>query len=427
MSIAQVLRLIFLILVFDIMCLILLDRKYSLKKTLLIFSGFMTASIVINASIWILFGWRIFTLCYVPITNGCTTLGLFFLSKRKGFPVIFTMLTATVLANVSAMVATYVRLETGWSIWSEIIIRLIIGIPTIIIIYRYLRPSYLQMFTVMKKGWGYLCLIPGLYYMIAIINSIDLSLVPSEYRRIFFNFFLSLLITAASYGVIFALFGRIIRETKMRDEQQLLKLQMQTMERHADMLRENEEKLQIYRQNLSQYIANVKSLLESGSKKEALRLLGSLDEQTTGTSIPYYCNNPTVNAILMYYIQKARDMGITVSADCRLPESLPMEASELAMVLANAIENAIHACEKLSDDKNRFIKIKMVSSPQLALEIINSYAGKVAFDENGLPISTETGHGLGTKSISAFVKKHDGMIEYNADDTIFRLRILVGT
>lgn len=426
MNFAQVLRLVLLILVFDSMCLILLDRKYSLTKTLIIFGGFTAASIGINASIWILFGWRMFTICYAPITNGCSTLGLFFLSKRKGFPVIFTMLTATVLANVSATVATYVRLETGWSIWPEILIRLIIGIPTIILIYRYLRPSYLQMFAVMKKGWGYLCLIPGLYYMIAIINSIDLPLVPSEYRRIFLNFFLSLFITAASYGVVFALFGRIIRETQMRDEQQLLKIQMQTMERHADMLRENEEKVQIYRRELSQYIADVKSLLESGNKKEALRLLGSLDEQNTSTSIPYYCNNPTVNAILMYYIQKARNKGITVDADCRLPERLPMEASELAMVLANAIENAIHACEKLPEDRERLIKIKMVSSPQLALEVVNSYTGKVAFDENGLPISTEIGHGLGTKSISAFVEKHDGIIEYDADDTLFRLRMLVG-
>lgn len=95
------------------------------------------------------------------------------------------------------------------------------------------------------------------------------------------------------------------------------------------------------------------------------------------------------------------------------------------MVLANAIENAIHACEKLPEDKDRFIRVKKVSSLQLALEIVNSYTGKVAFDENGLPISTETGHGLGTRSISAFVEKHDGMIEYNADDTLFRLRMLV--
>ena len=426
MYVAQVVRLSLLILVFSGMCLVLLDRKYSLKKTLVIYSGFVTASIVINALILLLFDWRAFSIAYVFVTNGLQTIGLFFLSERKGFPVIFTMLTATVFTNASATVATYIRLETGCSIWTEIMIRTVIGIPLIICLYRYLRPFYLQMLTVMQKGWAYLCLIPGLYYLIAIINSINLSVLPLEYRMTFFNFFLSLAITVVSYGVIFALFGRIIREAQMRDEQHLLKIQMQTMERHADMLKENDEKVQVYRQNLRNYISDVKSLLEFGNEKEALHILGILDKQHTRTSDAYYCNNPTVNAILVYYIQKAEHEGITVNVDCHLPEKIPTEASELAMVLANAIENAIHACEKISEDKERLIKIKIVSSPQLALEITNSYTGMVEFDEKGLPLPTEIGHGWGTKSISAFVEKYDGFIEYSTDDTFFRLRMLVG-
>ena len=427
MSFAQILRLVLLILVFNSMCLMLLDRKYSLKKTLIIYSGFVAASIVINASIWILFGWRTFTLLYAPVTNGCSTIGLFFLSKRKGFSVIFTMLTATVFANAPATIASYIRSETGWSIWLEILIRTVLCMPMLIILYRYLRPYYLQMLTVMRKGWGYLCMIPGFYYLIVIINAIDLSDVPSEFRKSYFNCFLALIITVVAYGVIFTLFGRIIRESEMRDEQQLLKIQMRAMERHADVLKRNEEKVQIYRHDLRHYIANVKTLLESGNTEEALRVLGNLDEQSKNTSVPYYCNNPTVNAILVYYIQRAEREGIKVDADCSLPEKLPTEASELAMVLANAIENAIYACNKLPEDRERIIKIKLVSSPQLAIEVTNSYTGKVVFDENGLPVSTQIGHGLGTKSINAFVEKYDGVIEYSADGTFFRLRLLAGS
>ena len=427
MSVAEVARLSLLILVFNSMCLVLLDRKYSLKKTLIIYSVFVAASIIVNALSWYLFGWSTFSSTYVLATNGFPTIALFILSERKGFPVIFTMLTATVFANVSATVASFFRLETGCSIWAEILIRAVIGIPLIIFLYCYFRPFYLQMLTVMKKGWAYLCLIPGLYYLIAIINSQDLYVVSSGYRMTIFNFFLSLAITVVSYGVIFALFGRVIREAQLRDEQQLLKIQMQSMERHAEMLKENDEKIQIYRHNLRNYIADAKSLLESGNVKEALRVLGSLDEsQHIRTATTYYCNNPTVNAILVYYIQKAENAGITVNMDCHLSEKIPTEASELAMVLANAIENAIHACEKISGDKERLIKIKIVSSPQLALEVTNSYTGMIEFDEKGLPLSTEIGHGWGTKSISAFVEKYDGFIEYSADNTFFRLRLLVG-
>ena len=426
MDIAQFIRLTLLILIFGSMCLILLDQKYSMNKTLVIYGSFLAMAIAINASIWILFGWTKFKLCYAPATIGCATIGLFFLSKRKGFPIIFSMLTAAVCATFPAMVATYIRLETGCSIWWEILIRLIIGIPLIIILYHYLRPSYLQMLTVMKKGWGNLCLIPGLYYAIVFINSIDLSYAPSEYRKTFLNLFLAVSITAVSYGVIFTLFGKIIREAEMRDEQQVLKIQMQAIERHAAILKENEEKIRIYRHDLRHYIADIKTLIESGNTQDALSILGGLDEQTKNAKVPYYCNNPTVNAILVYYIQKAEHEGITVEADCRLPEELPVEASELAIVLANAIENATYACSRFPEDEKRLIKIKIVSSPQLAVEVANSYTGTVEFDDNGLPISTQTGHGLGTKSISSFVKKYDGVMEYSTDGSLFRLRLLIG-
>lgn len=279
MNIAELVRLALLIAVFGSMCLILLDRKYSLKKTLIIFGGFITASIAVNASIWLLFGWNIYLIFYAPVTNGFATIGLLFLSKRKGFPVIFNMLTATVLANFSATVASFIRLETGWSVWAEILIRIVISIPLIILLYWYLRPSYLKMLSIMKKYWGYLCLMPGLYYIIAIINTIDLSPVPSDYRRIFMNLFLSLAITAVVYGVIFTLFTRVIRETEIRDAQQLIKMQMQALERQFDILKENEEKMNIYRHDLRHYIAEIKVLIESGNTEEALCVLRSFDKK----------------------------------------------------------------------------------------------------------------------------------------------------
>lgn len=427
MSVAEIVRMALTLIIFSSMGLILLDRKYSLKKTLSIFGVFVTAAIVLNATIAMLFGWEKFTVFYVPVTNGIVTIGLFLLSKRKGFPVIFNMLTATVCTHAPALVArVYIR-ETGRSIWTEILIRLIISIPLFVIIYRYMRPYYIKMLTVMKKGWGYLCLIPALYYLLNILDFIVFPLdTASEYRRACLTCFIALFITIVAYGVIFTMFGRILHEAEMRDEQQLLKSQMMAMERQIDMLKESEEKVQIFRHDLRHYIADIKVLIESGNTQEALRVLGSFDEQNKNTSVPHYCDNPTVNAILVYYVQKAEHDGITVETDCRLPEQLPTEASEVAMVLANAIENAIHACGRVPQDGERLIKIKLVSSPQLAIEISNSYAGKIEFDENGIPVSTEIGHGLGTKSISAFVERHDGIIEYNADGKLFRLRLLVG-
>lgn len=429
MSFPEIMRQALLILIVSSMCFVLLDRKYSLKKTLVIYGSTTALVIVLNVLITTFWGWRIFLALYPFVTNGILTITLFFLSKRKGFPVVFNMLTAIVFTNSTFLVSRYLTLENGVSIWIDIAIRLIMGVLLILFLYRYLRPAYIQMLSIMKRGWGYLCLIPGLYYLIIYINAVntDLSYLVTEYRTVYYNFFLSLAITIAAYCIIFTLFVRIIRDAQMHDEQQFLKLQMKTMERHFEILKENEAKIQTDRTNSIHYIEDVKKHLESGNTKEALRLLGSIDKQDTDMSVPHYCMNPTVNAILVYYIRKAEHDKIMVEADCRLSENPSVEPSELAMVLANAIENAIHANNKLPANRERLIKIKLVSSPQLAVEVSNYYNGEVLFDENGLPVSKEIGHGLGTKSIAAFVEKHGGIIEYSADDTMFRMRLLINT
>ena len=104
------------------------------------------------------------------------------------------------------------------------------------------------------------------------------------------------------------------------------------------------------------------------------------------------------------------------------PEPLPVDEAELATVFANAIENAIHACEKLDADKRR-IDVKVLTSPRFMLQISNSYDGAVEFDENSIPVTHEEGHGFGTRSIVAFCNKNKAFYEFKADSEMFRLRI----
>ena len=73
----------------------------------------------------------------------------------------------------------------------------------------------------------------------------------------------------------------------------------------------------------------------------------------------------------------------------------------------------------------KFIELICVSKPHFVFECSNTYSGQILFDKSGVPISSEYGHGIGTKSITAFVKKHSALIDYQADNGIFRLRILL--
>lgn len=276
MDTADLVRQTFLILLGNGMCLVLLDRKYSLKKTLYIYIIVTAAVIILGHSIYALFGKETFLSLYPVIINSTTLAALFCLSKRKGLPVVFTMLTVIVISTLIALPLSYLAQTTGQPIWIEILLKILISIPTVLFLYRYLRPSYLKMLTVIKKGWGKLCWIPGLYYMLVLPNIVRYHATPAENWKAFVTCMLALFIVIVSYGVIFILLAHTIHETELREEEKLLKIQVQSMEQHVEMLKKNEEKLHIYRHDLRHYIAQINVLIESGNTEEALHILDSI-------------------------------------------------------------------------------------------------------------------------------------------------------
>ena len=99
-----------------------------------------------------------------------------------------------------------------------------------------------------------------------------------------------------------------------------------------------------------------------------------------------------------------------------------MDAIELSTVFANALENAIHGCQALAADKRR-LSLTCVCSPSLMIEIANTCDETAIFDTSGIPVSTRSGHGTGTRSIAAFAQKYDAWTSYEMKDGWFTLQI----
>ena len=137
-----------------------------------------------------------------------------------------------------------------------------------------------------------------------------------------------------------------------------------------------------------------------------------------------WCRPPVLDAVFSSYFDQAKNQGISVQAQIALPDGLPVDEGELAIVLANALENAIHANLALPREQ-REIRCKMVGIPSVMLEIANPCAGDVSFDRHGLPLAQRKDHGLGAQSISAFCEKHGAVCQFDLIDNWFRFRLVL--
>jgi sensor histidine kinase regulating citrate/malate metabolism len=136
------------------------------------------------------------------------------------------------------------------------------------------------------------------------------------------------------------------------------------------------------------------------------------------------------DAVISRYIEQAHESDIEITVQVVGIEQSKIEMTELAVVLANALENAVRAC-KMIEDAPKIIRVNgRQSGAQFFLEIANTYTGEVYISpDTGLPTGpvADDGkeHGLGSQSIAFFAEKHGAVLQYHIENGWFRLRLLV--
>ena len=93
---------------------------------------------------------------------------------------------------------------------------------------------------------------------------------------------------------------------------------------------------------------------------------------------------------------QAEQLNISMEIKVALPKELPVDAFELSIVFANALENAIQAVKGVPEEQRRII-CKSVMYPRFMIEIANTYTGEITFDRHGVPLAEKLGHGIGIR------------------------------
>ena len=112
--------------------------------------------------------------------------------------------------------------------------------------------------------------------------------------------------------------------------------------------------------------------------------------------------------------------------EARLPQALPFSDTELCSLLSNGLENALHAVSVL-EAPHQWVELYCgVRSNKLLIEIRNPYSGEIAM-RDGLPISSQEGHGYGCRSIRSITEHHRGLCSFEPKNGVFTLRVMLPT
>ena len=212
-------------------------------------------------------------------------------------------------------------------------------------------------------------------------------------------------------------------KAKLESDASLMEIAAKNMKERLQLTESSMQKDRIMRHDRRHFEALLYQLLEEGNIEEVKKYLAerlAMEPQP----VMKYCENTTVNAAISHYMACAKMENIAMTVSANIPSGLSVNELELAIVISNLLENAINACRKLPE-KDRYLKLTAKYKIQLLLEIENSCDRKVALDEDGYPFSKDENHGIGTRSVLAFVNKTDSEICYLAEGTRFRVRMIL--
>ncbi|MEA4923171.1 MAG: GHKL domain-containing protein [Eubacteriaceae bacterium] len=291
----------------------------------------------------------------------------------------------------------------------------------------WLAPVTGRLMVEMPGIWGKLWLVPCsfivLHFLLA-IEPADTSASPSIMPALIALILIQIFI----YYFIFSFyhdFMKVLKERRNIQAKNSLAAMVSDQQAH---LQEIEERVRVFRHDTKHYVQMLKSCLDSGEIDAAKKMLKALDSDISdSTHLKRYASEPLLNAVLSNYASRTSAADIRMDTRIRLLETLPVNEMDFSIVLSNALENAYHACLSLAKERNPFISVTVTcDESRLFLEVKNSYSGTIFFDQNGkLPVTFDENHGIGTRSISSFAEKNGAILDYNTDDGIFTMHMLL--
>lgn len=211
----------------------------------------------------------------------------------------------------------------------------------------------------------------------------------------------------------------------------IMEQQYERQLQHYQSYQKYTESFRAFRHDFQFMMATVKTFLKANDIEKAVQLLDELyDDMAKRVQIhKKYSNHIALDAMLQDLANTCETKGIRLSIQVFAPKDTALTLLDATRIFSNLTNNAIEACEKVPPS-DRFIKITSIKLPQwVALEIANSYDGKV-LAENGVLKTSKfdtINHGLGFGIVREIAERLGGFVIYDTDSVrkTFLVRIHV--
>lgn len=401
--------------------LILFESRLDNRKTLTVSTLFAVPLLLLNFILLLVLGPAKMS-SLVLLTCSLPSLVFFlFLAKHRGGRFLFSYCLADTICLELLHITGILDLFLGNTYLFTILSRALLCPLMAFFLVKYVRNMYLYVQRHVAKGWYTFSFISLIFYLTLSLSMSSPAEILQQPKALAIHLLL-LLLMPCLYIHIFTTLHHLQNETEIETKEHILEVQVSNMTQRIEEFISADKKHRMERHDFRHKMQAIAGLIDKEKYTELKALVEEYSDAMKEVRIKNYCDHPVLDAVLGSYLQKAENLDIRITTRIHFPDELPFREAELATVFANALENAIHGCETLPPEK-RFLEITVLTEPCFMFQIRNSFDGLVAYDRDGIPLSSRKGHGYGTRSIVTFCENNRGLYEFKSDEHTFALRI----
>ena len=272
-----------------------------------------------------------------------------------------------------------------------------------------------------KKYWVmFFILFMGAIFAFGAMFDMSFTLDNEKYDRL--AFYSSVVLFVGMFIVLY-LYEHLAQQSRALQLKEQYEQNLQSQVTHLDEMVMKQNELRRFRHDLGNQMIALEDFFERGDIEGGRTYVASMAEHFYKITSGIDTGNPAFDALISTKKSYAESKGIVFNLKVNVSDQLPIAPMDCAIIFGNALDNAIEACERLTEGSKciRFnfmqqehVYVCKITNPMPRNEQVHS-----RHKEDNL------NHGLGLLNIREALKKYDTEPIIECKDGFFELKFLL--
>jgi signal transduction histidine kinase len=227
--------------------------------------------------------------------------------------------------------------------------------------------------------------------------------------------------------LVFFVFEHFQVQAAEKERTALVERQLLQEEQRFRLIDEQQKEVISLKHDLKSHMISVQSMLADAQYDEAIAYLDEYRGQTAILLSRSITGIPGIDALITEKATQAEGSGIKLDIKCEKLLEISISPYHFNIILSNALDNAIEACQKLDVDETPIIWLGLKSEGEnLCIRVSNS-SPAIDFTKGEFPATSKEDkliHGLGLSTIKRVAEHYNGTMRCTYENGEFTLFVM---